>query len=126
MRDVIVYFSFFGRGLIVWEVEVPGFLLVVNCGREWLNMHPSSYTYGVRGLIKGRCGGGSFLFLYIVGPILDLLLLSFCFWGLDFGGTLNFWGWGGDYLSEPWVWVWYRGFIPVYVIFDIISFNTWI
>ena len=58
-------------------------------------MHPSSYTYGVRGLIKGRWGGGSFLFLYIVGPILDLSLLSFCFWGSNFGGTLDFWRWVG-------------------------------
>ena len=91
-----------------------------------MNMYPSSCTCGGRCLIRGRWGGGGLLVLDMVGSIRDFLLLSFCFWGLDFGGTLNFWGWGGDYLSEPWVWVWYRGFLPVYVIFDIISFNTWI
>ena len=100
MIYVIIYFSFFGRGLIVWEVGCTGFLLVVNGGREWLNIFPISCTYGGGFLIIGRWGGGGFLVLHMVGPILDLSLLAFCFRGSDFVGTLDFCRRGVEYLSE--------------------------
>ena len=63
---------------------VPGFLIVVNGGREWLNMNPSSCTCGVKDLIRGRWGVWGFLVLDWVGPILDFSFLSFCFRGVVF------------------------------------------
>ena len=52
-------------------------------------------------MIRGIWGVGGFLVLDLVVPIMVLPLLSFCFRGLAFGGTLYFGGWGREYLSEP-------------------------
>ena len=58
MGDIVVYFSYFVCGLIVWEIGGNGFLLVFIGERVYLSMRYSSSTYGVIGLIRGRRGGG--------------------------------------------------------------------
>ena len=96
MRGVVVFFSFFGRVLILWEVGGRRFLLVVFGDMSYMNMCHSSCAYGGRGLIGGTWGVKD-----LEGPILNFSLLGFCFRSLAFGSTLEFCWWNGEYLSEP-------------------------
>ena len=77
MRGVFVSFIFFSRELVVWEVVVPGVMLIVDGKVGFLISCWGVYPCGRGDQVMGSWVGRGFLIYVLMGLFLVLLVLGF-------------------------------------------------